>query len=67
MRADRQAQFANEIPYPPTHSDAMKLVTADTKDWLPNPMAPDVCLENIDWWGDKFEDLTKRYKEWQIS
>ena len=67
MRPDRQAQFANEIPYPPTHSEAMKLVTGDTKDWLPNPQAPDVCLENIDWWGDKFEDLTKRFKEWQIT
>ena len=67
MRPDRQAHFANIIPYPPTHMDAMKLVTGDTKDWLPNPQGADVCIENIDWWGDKIEELTKRFKEWQIT
>ena len=67
MRPDRQAEFANRIPYPPTISSAMKLVTGETKAWLPDSQAPDVCVENVDWWGDKFEDLTKRFKEWQIT
>jgi len=66
-RPDRQAAFASIVPYPPTHLDGMKGVTGDTRNFLPNPQAADVCIENIDWWGDKFEELTKRFKEWQIT
>jgi putative spermidine/putrescine transport system substrate-binding protein len=67
LRPDRQAHFASIIPYPPTIPAAMKNVKGDTLNYLPDPSAPDVCIENIDWWGDKFEELTKRFKEWQIT
>jgi putative spermidine/putrescine transport system substrate-binding protein len=65
--AQRQANFANMISYPGSIPASMDLVNAEVKPWLPDATADDVCLENLDWWADKFEDLEKRYKEWQIS
>lgn len=67
LKPDRQAHFASIIPYPPTIPSAMKMVKGDTLQYMPDPTAPDVCIENVDWWGDKFEELTKRFKEWQLT
>ena len=38
----------------------------EVKKLLPNPLDPNSCFENVDWWGDKNEELTKRFKEWQM-
>ena len=63
----KQAEFANTITYPGTIPSSMELVKEDVKPWLPDPTAHDACIENLDWWADKIEDLTKRYKEWQLT
>lgn len=63
----KQAKFAELMTYPGTMPASMALVKDDIKPWLPDPTAHDACIENIDWWADKFEELEKRYKEWQIT
>lgn len=46
---------------------SMEFVSEEAKPWLPNPQADDACIENIDWWAPHFEELTKRFKEWQLT
>ena len=63
----KMANFANMITYPGTNPASLELVDPDILPWLPDPTREDACIENVDWWADKIESLTERYKEWQIS
>jgi putative spermidine/putrescine transport system substrate-binding protein len=65
--AKRQAEFGNTITYPGTLPASMAMVSEEAKPWLPDPTAHDACIENLDWWAPRFEELTKRYKEWQLT
>jgi putative spermidine/putrescine transport system substrate-binding protein len=64
---ERQGRFGSMIAYPGTNPASRELVDADVRPWTPDVTAPDACIDNLDWWGDKVEELTERYKEWQIS
>ena len=63
----KMANFANMITYPGTNPASLELVDPDILPWLPDPTREDACIENVDWWANKIESLTERYKEWQIS
>lgn len=66
LKPERQAHFTNLQAYPGTARGALELVKDEIKPYLPKPDAPDACFENIDWWATRFEELSKRYKEWQL-
>lgn len=66
LNPERQANFAKLMTYSPVVKGADKFIPADVKKLLPDPTDPNNCFENLDWWGDKNEELTKRFKEWQM-
>jgi putative spermidine/putrescine transport system substrate-binding protein len=66
LNPERQANFAKIMTYSPVVKAADKLIPADIKKVLPDPANPDNCIENLEWWADKNEELTKRFKEWQM-
>ena len=63
----KQAHFTNLLAYPGTMPASTQYVKDDVKPFLPRTTGSDVCFENIDWWATRFEELSKRYKEWQIA
>ena len=66
LNPERQAHFASLMTYSPVVKSADKLIPADIKKQLPDATNPDNCIENVEWWADKNEELTKRFKEWQM-
>ena len=66
LNPQRQAHFAKLMTYAPVVKGADKLIPADIKKLLPDPTNPDNCIENVEWWADKNEELTKRFKEWLL-
>lgn len=66
LNPERQAHFAKLMTYSPVVKGADKFISPEVKKLLPDPLNPNSCFENVDWWGDKNEELTKRFKEWQM-
>jgi len=64
MRADRQAAFADLMPYGPVNVKAAALTNPKVQPWFANPKAPNSVILNPDFWADKEEKLTVRFKEW---
>lgn len=67
MRPDRQAHFAELTSYAPTTEAGMKLLSPATLALSPDVTKPGVAVGDEFWWADKFEELNKRYKEWQLT
>jgi len=66
LNPERQAHFASLMTYAPVVKSAEKLIPANIKKQLPDSTNPDNCVENVEWWVDKNEELTKRFKEWMM-
>jgi putative spermidine/putrescine transport system substrate-binding protein len=66
LKPERQARFAQIMTYSPSVKAADKLIPPDIKKVLPDATSPDNCIENLEWWADKNEEMTKRFKEWQM-
>ncbi|WFU40002.1 ABC transporter substrate-binding protein [Bradyrhizobium sp. CB82] len=68
LRPDRQAAIANTyLGIMPTSRAAVPLLTSEARKWQPfleNKL--NVSLNDM-WWSDQYEEVTRRFKEWQLS
>jgi putative spermidine/putrescine transport system substrate-binding protein len=63
----RQVALSNLSGDAPTYVDAVPLVSASTRKWLPNLSDPDNLFANPAWWDQRLESLTLRFQEWLFS
>ena len=67
MRPDRQAALMTLLGNIPTSRKALPLVGEDARKWMPNVDNPNDALLNDEYWADKFESVTRRFKEWVLA
>ena len=67
MRPDRQAALMTLLGNIPTSRKALPLVSDDARKWMANVDNPNNALLNDEYWADKFEVVTRRFKEWVLA
>lgn len=67
MRPDRQLAFADIIGYAPSKLEAKAKMSDKLKALNPDPDGPLSAYNDEFWWEPRLADLTKRFKEWQLS
>ena len=67
MRPDRQLVFADKIGYAPTKLEAVAKMSDKLKALNPDPAAPMNAFNDEFWWEPRLLELTKRFKDWQLS
>jgi putative spermidine/putrescine transport system substrate-binding protein len=67
LNPEGQAKFANFMCLAPVIPAVRKKVDPEILPQLPDPLAPDACIKNLEWWAGKAEKLQKRYTEWLMS
>ncbi len=67
MRPDRQLAFAEIIGYAPTKLEGIAAMPDHLKALNPDPESPMNAFNNEFWWEPRLLELTKRFKEWQLS
>jgi putative spermidine/putrescine transport system substrate-binding protein len=61
----RQANFFKIISYGPVTKAGYEACDPKLRSmWLPNPNNPNNVVANEKWWGDRYEEVTKRLKAW---
>ncbi|WP_210250803.1 ABC transporter substrate-binding protein [Bradyrhizobium hipponense] len=67
-RPDRQAAFANAyIGIPPVSRSAYPMLSAEARQWLPDVNSKTSVPLDEAWWGDNYDEVTTRFKEWLLS
>ena len=67
FRPDRQAAFADLMPYGPVNTKAVSMTHPDVREWFADPKGPGNALINIDYWADRATELNTRFKEWLLT
>ena len=67
MRPDRQAALMDLLGNLPTNRKAQGLMSADARKWMPNMESPNNAILDDDFWADKFDTVSRRFKEWVLS
>jgi putative spermidine/putrescine transport system substrate-binding protein len=67
-RPDRQAALADAFFYTPSSRKAVSLMRPEIAGMMADIMkSPDHLILDDLWWRDRFEELQKRFVEWQLS
>ncbi len=69
LRADRQAEYANIIPYGPVNPEAYKLIKSERVNMLPShPENMKRMLKfNSDWWGENHDKVIEIWNSWMLK
>jgi len=67
LRPDRQAAFANTVFFAPNARQAVPLVAAESRQFMPDVLNPAHIIMNDGWWADKYDALQKRFTEWMLT
>lgn len=67
LKPDRQAEFCDILAYIPSTNAAFGLLKPETRKLLPDLKSPRNAIVNDEWWADRFAELEKRFKEWQLT
>lgn len=67
--AQAQADFSSTIDYSPVNEKAIELLPEEIQMRL--GQSPELSkvqfLENIEWWGPRYEDIVQRFQEWLLE
>lgn len=67
MREDRQLAWGTAKPgYSPQNRKALDRLAPEMKAKLPDPDNPAAAFIDIDWWGENYVEVSKRFKEWLL-
>jgi putative spermidine/putrescine transport system substrate-binding protein len=67
LRPDRQAHFAELTSYTPTKTAAIGMLSPELLSLSPDLNGPKTAMSDEVWWSTRFDELTRRYKEWQLT
>lgn len=70
VKSDLLAKFCDVMTYAPVKKRGMEMVKPEIRrDWVPDPANPNHLVVNPQWWGEpgRFDELTKRFKAWQLT
>ena len=67
MRPDRQAHFAELTSYAPAKLKGIAMMSPEIKKLNPDPSWPKTAMNDEEWWTPRLDELTKRFKEWQLT
>lgn len=67
MKPERQAAFMELLGNLPTSKKALSLMSADARKWMPNMESPNNAILNDEFWADKYDSVTRRFKEWVLA
>ena len=67
LRPDRQAAFAEEVPFAPNTNAAIPLLSESAKANIPDMNDPNSVVINDAWWGENYEALQRRFTEWMLT
>ncbi len=67
MRPDRQAHFAKLTSYAGTKLKGIAMLPPEILKLNPSPSWPKTALNDEEWWTPRLDELTKRFKEWQLT
>jgi putative spermidine/putrescine transport system substrate-binding protein len=67
MRPDRQAALMDLLGNFPTSRKGLPLMSADARKWMPNMENPNNAILNDDFWADKYDTVSRRFKEWVLA
>lgn len=67
LRPDRQAHFAELTSYTPTKTEAISKLSKELLSLSPDLNGPNTAMSDEFWWSTRFDELTRRFKEWQLT
>ena len=67
MKPERQAALMTLLGNIPTSRKALPLIGEDARKWMGNVDNPNNAILNDEFWADKFESVTRRFKEWVLT
>ncbi|MFM0418898.1 ABC transporter substrate-binding protein [Paraburkholderia aromaticivorans] len=67
LRPDRQAALMNLHGNTPASKSARQMMDPSVRKWLSDPNNKSNLLINDAYWGDHFDELTLRFKEWALA
>ncbi|MGY8638479.1 ABC transporter substrate-binding protein [Bradyrhizobium sp. 14AA] len=68
LRPDRQSALANAyFGIVPSSRAAVQSLTSEARKWQPDLDNKMNVKLNDNWWSDHFDQVTQRFKEWQLS
>ena len=56
-----------DLGYPPAKLKGIEMLSPEVRAIIPDPTSPKTAVNNEDWWTDRLDELTKRFKEWQLT
>jgi putative spermidine/putrescine transport system substrate-binding protein len=67
--AERQAEFAKQLPYGPVNTRAADFLDADTLANLPTSPEhlPNMVVFNVEWWMQNYDAVTARFQEFLLQ
>jgi putative spermidine/putrescine transport system substrate-binding protein len=51
----------------PTNRKALPLMSEEARKWMPNMENPNNAILNDEFWADKFDAVSRRFKEWVLA
>ncbi|WP_439406600.1 ABC transporter substrate-binding protein [Bradyrhizobium sp. DASA03076] len=66
LQPDRQAALMDEMGIIPNNQQAIPLMSAASREWLPDMKGPNSAIVDDEWWADNFDKLQTRFKQWLL-
>lgn len=67
MQPERQAALMTLLGNIPTSRKAMPMIGEDARKWMGNVDNPNNVILSDEFWADRFEVVTRRFKEWVLA
>ena len=66
-RPEQQAAMAEHLSVTPAFKGAESLISEEARTWKADLTNPNSVFVNDEYWGEHFDELNKRYKEWILT
>ena len=66
-RPEQQAAMAEHLSVSPAFKGADSLISEEARKWKADVTDPNSILLNDEYWGGKFDEVNKRFKEWILT
>ncbi|MBV2145105.1 ABC transporter substrate-binding protein [Falsochrobactrum sp. TDYN1] len=66
LRPETQAKLAEKLSLAPVLTEANKLMSDEARKWLPDVESPLNAFIDDEYWGQNYDALDKRFKEWLL-
>ncbi|MCG8522811.1 MAG: extracellular solute-binding protein, partial [Pseudomonadales bacterium] len=63
-RPEQQAAMAEYLSVSPAFQGADSLISEEARKWKADVTDPNSIVLNDEYWGDKYDEINKRFKEW---